>query len=73
MDLKSSKAKDLSKQEVFEEIHKYLKEQIELSHRKCMDEEAFSNPSWSVFQAYQIGIQKAYSKLLNLIPDQGEK
>ena len=72
MDLKSEKAKTLSKSEVFIELKKYLEEQIELSRRKTLDEEAFDKPSWSEYQAYQLGIQKAYSKLSNLIPDQGK-
>jgi hypothetical protein len=38
-----------------------------------MDEENFNKPSWSEFQAYQRGILKAYTKLNNVIPDQGDK
>lgn len=72
MDLKSDKAKALSKKEVFELLHKYIKEQIDLSRRKCIDEENFSLPSWSKYQAYQLGFQKAFHKLQSLIPDQGE-
>mgnify|MGYP006082419705 CR=1 FL=1 len=72
MDLKSEKAKSLTKKEVFEELNKYFKEQIELSRRKCMDEENFNTPAWSEFQAYQLGLQKAFIKVLNLIPDKGE-
>ena len=73
MDLKSEKGKALTKIEVFKEIKAYLEDQVDLSQRKCMDEENFSKPSWSEFQAYQRGIQKAYTKLLNAIPDQGDK
>jgi hypothetical protein len=72
MDLKSEKNKQLTKSQVFYEIRKYLKEQLELSQRKSLDETSFDKPSWSEFQAYQLGVQKAYSKLYNLIPDQGE-
>jgi hypothetical protein len=72
MDLKSAKAKSLTKNQVFEELNKYFKEQIELSQRKCMDEENFNTPAWSEFQAYQLGLQKAFTKVLNLIPDKGE-
>lgn len=71
MDLKSEKAKSLSKSQVLLEIKNYLEEQIELSRRKTLDEESFEKPSWSEFQAYQLGIQKAFQKLNNLIPDQG--
>lgn len=72
MDLKSEKAKELSKSQVFFELRKYLKEQIDLSQRKTLDEASFDKPSWSEYQAYQLGIQKSLSKLVNLIPDQGE-
>lgn len=72
MDLKSEKAKSLTKKQVFEELNKYFKEQIELSQRKSMDEDIFQSPSWSEYQAYQLGLQKAFTKVLNLIPDKGE-
>jgi hypothetical protein len=72
MDLKSEKAKSLTKNQVFEELNKYFKEQIELSQRKCMDEDSFTSPAWSEFQAYHLGLQKAFTKVLNLIPDKGE-
>jgi hypothetical protein len=73
MDLKSDKAKSLTKDQVFREIKDYLTEQIELSRRKSIDEDNFSLPSWSEYQAFQLGFQKAFTKLYNLIPDQGEK
>ena len=71
MDLKSDKAQSLTKSQVFSEIKKYLEEQIELSQRKCLDEDTFEKPSWSEYQAYQLGFQKAFIKLNSLIPDQG--
>ena len=73
MDLKSDKAKKLTKDQVFQELKDYLTEQIELSRRKSLDEDNFTLPAWSEYQAYQLGFQKAFSKLYNLIPDQGEK
>lgn len=73
MDLKSDKAKKLTKDEIFREIRNYLTEQIELSRRKSIDEESFDKPSWANYQAYQLGFQKAFTKLYTLIPDQGEK
>lgn len=72
MDLKSEKAQTLSKSQVLFEIRKYLEEQIDLSRRKTLDEETFDKPSWAEYQAFQLGIQKAYTKLYNLIPDKGE-
>jgi len=73
MDLKSDKGKSLSKAEAFKEIRTYLEEQISLSQRKVIDETTFDKPAWSEYQAYQLGFQKAFAKLYNLIPDQGEK
>ena len=73
MDLKSDKGKSLSKAEAFKELRTYLEEQISLSQRKVIDETTFDKPAWSEYQAYQLGFQKAFSKLYNLIPDQGEK
>lgn len=73
MDLKSEKAKSLTKKEVLDLIKEYLTEQVDLSRRKMLSEENFSIPSWSEFQAYQLGMQKAFIKLNDLIPDQGEK
>jgi hypothetical protein len=73
MDLKSEKGKALSKQEVFYELREFCEEQIALAQRKAMSEDNFSSASWSYHQAYLLGIQKAYSKLYNLIPsDQGD-
>jgi len=71
MDLKSKEAQEYSKSQVYFEIKKYLEEQIELSRRKTLDEDSFEKPSWSEYQAYQLGIQKAFTKLNLLIPDQG--
>ena len=73
MDLKSEKGKALSKIEALREIKEFCEEQISLAQRKAMSEENFSSQSWSFHQAYLLGIQKAYTKLYNLIPsDQGD-
>lgn len=72
MDLKSEKAKNLTKSQALTEIKLYLEEQIELSRRKMLDEDNFTLPSWSEHQAFQLGFQKAFQKLNNLIPDQGK-
>ena len=73
MDLKSEKAKSLTKQEVFDLLKAYIQEQVDLSRRKSVDEDNFSLPAWSEYQAYQLGFQKAFLKLQSLLPDQGEK
>lgn len=72
MDLKSDKAKSLSKTEVFALLKEYITEQVDLSRRKQVDEDNFTLPAWSEHQAFQLGFQKAFQKLYNLIPDQGE-
>lgn len=72
MDLKSKEAQNLTKSQVLSEIKKYLEEQIDLSRRKCIDEDSFEKPCWSEYQAYQLGFQKAFTKLNLLIPDQGK-
>lgn len=72
MNLRDKEGKALSKAEAFKLIRTYLEEQISLSQRKAIDESTFDKPSWSEYQAYQLGFQKAFSKLYNLIPDQGE-
>tara|TARA_R110002126_G_scaffold111685_1_gene249576 strand:- start:870 stop:1076 length:207 start_codon:yes stop_codon:yes gene_type:complete len=68
MDLKSEKAQALTKKQVFEELKEYIDEQVQVAQRKCMDEENFQLPAFSEFQAYQRGIQKALTKLYNLLP-----
>ena len=60
--------KKYSKEELILIIHEYINEQLELSKRKSLDEESFSKPSWSEFQAYQLGIQKALLKIETFIP-----
>ena len=56
-----------TKKEVLKLLKGYLEEQIELARRKSIDEDNFSLPSWSEYQAYQLGIQKALHKVNNLI------
>lgn len=71
MNLKKLNDKEITKSQAFSLLKEYLVEQIELSHRKAESEDNFSLPSWSEFQAYQLGSIKAYNKLLSIIPDQG--
>lgn len=67
--LKSKEASEYSKEEVYLIIQEYIKEQIDLSRRKTLDEDAFNKASWSEYQAFQLGAQKALSKLAVFIPD----
>ena len=53
-------------------LREFLDEQIDLSRRKVLQEDNFTLPSWSEFQAYQLGVQKAFIKLKDQLPDQGE-
>lgn len=68
MDLKSEKGKTLTKKQVIEELKDYLNDQIDLSQRKCMEEDNFKLPAFSEYQAYHRGIQKSLTKLYNLLP-----
>lgn len=69
LNLKTKEAKEYSKEEVYLIIQEYISEQIELSRRNSMSEDSFNKPSWSEYQAYQLGIQKALLKLAAFIPD----
>lgn len=71
--LKDKERKDLTKEDVYIFLHKWLKEQISLSQRESISELSFDKPAWSEYQAYQLGIQKAFSKLTEIIPDQGKE
>lgn len=62
--------KELTKQEVIQEIVNYIKEQNNLVLRKSISEEIFLESAWSEHQAYFLGMQKAFSKILDFIPDQ---
>lgn len=72
MDLSKLKSKDLDKSQLISLLKEYLTEQLDLAQRKAINEENFSLPAWSEFQAYQLGSIKAYQKFLSIIPDQGE-
>jgi hypothetical protein len=71
MDLKLLHNKETNKSQAFKLLKEYLDEQIDLARRKQVDEDNFSLPSWSEYQAFQLGVIKAYQKLYNVIPDQG--
>lgn len=73
LNLKNKQWKEYTKDEVVSIIVEYSKEQMELSLRKMRSEEKFEKPSWSEHQAFQLGIQKAFEKLIAFIPDQEKK
>lgn len=64
--LKSDKVK--TKEEVYSFLKLYLQDAIDQSTRKTMDEDSFTLPSWSEYQAYHLGMQKAFKKIIDLIP-----
>ncbi len=66
--LKNKSSTKLSKEEVYDFLQTWLKEQTEVSQRVLISEEPFSKLAYSEFVAYHLGMQKAYSKLLDLIP-----
>lgn len=70
--LKEKDSDSLTKREVYDFLISYLEEQISLSQRVSMNEDSFTKPSWSEYQAYQLGLQKAYTKVKEIIPDQGK-
>lgn len=67
--IKSLKTTDVkTKEDVYKYLHSYLIEAIEVANRKMRDEDNFTLPSWSEYQAYQLGSIKAYTKILDLLP-----
>lgn len=73
LNLKTEEAKKYTKNEMILIIREYVIEQIELSRRKMLDDDSFSKASWSEYQAFQLGIQKAFSKIEAFLPDPENK
>lgn len=70
--LKEKDSDKLTKREIYEFLLAYLEEQISLSQRASMSEDSFTHPSWAQYQAYQLGMQKAFTKVKEILPDQGK-
>lgn len=70
--LKQKEALKISKEEAYEIIQRFLDDEIELIRRKMISEESFESPSWSMFQAYQLGRMKELDKLKAFIPETGK-
>lgn len=66
--LKGKGSEKLSKEEVYDFLHGYLAEQLSLVQRQSMSEDTFTKPAWAEYQAFLLGQQKAFSKLIELIP-----
>lgn len=60
---------ELTKQGVIDSIRDYITEQIELSQRKSRADESFGKTAWPYYQASELGLQKAYYKLLDFLPE----
>lgn len=58
----------LTKRGMIDEIRRYIEDQIALSNRKCINDEAFTL-DWPYHQAKEMGLQKAYVKLLEFLPE----
>lgn len=61
--------KDKTKEEAIREIRKYLEEQIQLVEREELRSEAFSKAAWPYYQANNLGKKKAFTKLLEALPN----
>lgn len=62
-----------SKEEVILFLQDYLVKCINTTNNMMESNESFEKPSWSEYQAYQLGALKAFKKVLNILPDQGVK
>lgn len=69
--LRGKESSKLSKEDVYDFQRAWLLEQIELSQRILISEEPFSKVAYHEYIAYHLGMQKAYRKLLELLPDKG--
>ncbi len=69
--LKSNIYKELKKEEVVLILVEYLKEQENLIIREMYNQENFTK-SWAEFLAFKLGMLKAFSKVVDFLPDQGE-
>lgn len=70
--LRSKEYKELTKTEVIAILYSYLKEQEELLIRDMYNQDNFNKSSWAEYQAYKLGSLKAFSKVVDFLPDQGE-
>lgn len=59
----------LTKRGLIDEIKKYINDQLELSRRNCLNDEAYSKAAWPYYQAKELGQQRALTKLLDYLPD----
>ena len=67
MKLSNKKYNLLTKEESDEYLLNYLQEILDLSIRKTQSSDSYELPAWGCYQAEQIGIQKAVTKIIKMI------
>jgi|688.fasta_scaffold921401_1 hypothetical protein len=70
--LRSKEYKELTKKETVVILYDYLKEQEDLLIREMYNQDSFNKSSWAEYQAYKLGMLKAFSKVVDFLPDQGD-
>lgn len=64
-----AKGEVLTSQQVYDIIRNYIQEQVDLAQREMLSKDNFDKPSWSEFQAYQLGNIKGLIKVLDFVPN----
>ena len=64
-----SKGEVLTSHQVYDIIRNYIQEQVDLAQREMLSKDSFDKPSWSEFQAYQLGSIKGLIKVLDFVPN----
>jgi hypothetical protein len=59
----------LTSHQVYDILRAYIQEQVELSQREMLSKDNFEMPSWSEYQAYQLGTIKGLVKVLDFVPN----
>jgi len=68
----SLKGNKCSKEEAYLILKEFIDAQVALCNRNEISESSFDNPNWAFYQAYQSGMKKAFSKIIEFLPNQGE-
>jgi hypothetical protein len=59
---------NLTNEEIYCIIQKFIQDQVDLVRRKQESDESFESPAWSERQAYSLGLIKGLDKVLKFIP-----
>lgn len=65
--LSSKDIEKLSKEDFQQYLLTYVQDQLELSIRKAQSSDNYKLPAWDCYQAEQIGVQKAFNKIIKTI------